>query len=98
MSNQYSYGCGYNYRRSSSREASCQGSRNNRSMTPSMAERRMAMPERAQECPMSQWPVAMGYVPMQVWSQPVSLCRGLQAGTIFADLDKPFCGKGGAWK
>lgn len=46
----------------------------------------------------SQFPIAMGYVPMQVWSQPMAPARGLQVGTIFADLDKPFCGRGGAWK
>lgn len=98
MSNQYSYGCGYNYRRSQSRETSCQGARGSRAAVQPKAECRMAAPEQVQERPFSQWPVAMGYVPMQMWSQPVSLCRGLQAGTIFADLDKPFCGKGGAWK
>lgn len=98
MSNQYSYGCGYNYRRSSSREASCQRTRGNRSGMPYSAEMQTAMPRMAQGCSDSQWPVAMGYVPMQVWSQPVPLCRGLRAGTIFADLNKPFCGKGGAWK
>lgn len=42
------------------------------------------------------FPVAMGYVPMQKWSTPMNLCRGLQCGTIFEDLNKPFCGKGGA--
>lgn len=42
------------------------------------------------------FPVAMGYVPMQKWSTPMNLCRGLQYGTIFEDLNKPFCGKGGA--
>lgn len=42
------------------------------------------------------FPIAMGYVPMQKWSSPMNLCQGLQYGTIFEDLNKPFCGKGGA--
>lgn len=41
------------------------------------------------------FPIAMGYVPMQKWSRPMNLCQGLQYGTIFEDLNKPFCGKGG---
>ncbi len=41
-------------------------------------------------------PAAMGYVPYQKWSTPFELARGLQMGTIFPDLCKPFCGKGGA--
>lgn len=97
MSNQYSYGCGYNYRRSSSREVSGQCSRGNCSAR-SLQTEQQPMLRTAQECMISQWPIAMGYVPVQVWSQPVSLCRGLRMGTIFADLDKPFCGKGGARK
>lgn len=40
-------------------------------------------------------PPAMGYVPYQHWCEPYDLCRGLAAGTIFPDLHKPFCGKGG---
>lgn len=39
--------------------------------------------------------LAMGYVPEQKWSEPLSVCQGLKIGTIFADLHKPFCGKGG---
>ncbi|MDO5426029.1 MAG: spore coat associated protein CotJA [Eubacteriales bacterium] len=37
----------------------------------------------------------MAYVPYQHWDKTYSLCKGLQAGTIFPELDKPFCGKGG---
>lgn len=44
----------------------------------------------------SSLPAAMGYVPFQKWSAPFDLCKGLQLGTIFPDLCKPFCGKGGA--
>ena len=40
-------------------------------------------------------PLAMGYVPDQHWGDTFELCKGLQAGTIFPCLHKPFCGKGG---
>lgn len=40
--------------------------------------------------------LAMGYVPMQQFGRTFDLQTGLQAGTIFPDLHKPFCGKGGA--
>ena len=40
--------------------------------------------------------LAMGYVPMQQFGKTFDLRTGLQAGTIFPDLHKPFCGKGGA--
>ncbi len=40
-------------------------------------------------------PLAMGYVPFQPWECPFELCQGLQYGTIFPGLHKPFCGKGG---
>lgn len=86
MSNQYSRGCGYNYRRSM------------------QMPREAAMPQSSCSCTFSsdsrppRRSLAMGYVPMQIWSQPLAPCKGLQIGTIFADLDKPFCGRGGAWK
>ena len=41
------------------------------------------------------FPVAMGYVPYQRWGNTFELCKALQIGTIFPDLHKPFCGKGG---
>ncbi len=37
--------------------------------------------------------LAMAYVPMQKFGNLYSANSGLQAGTIFVDLDKPFCGK-----
>ena len=40
-------------------------------------------------------PLAMGYVPCQEWEQTYEPCKGLQAGTMFPSLHKPFCGKGG---
>ena len=43
-------------------------------------------------------PVAMAYVPWQRFSQTYDLCRALQSGTIFPELDKPFRGKRGGCK
>lgn len=40
-------------------------------------------------------PVAMGYVPLTHFDKTFDLCTALQRGTIFPDLFKPFCGKGG---
>ena len=40
-------------------------------------------------------PLAMTYMPMQVWRNVYAPCDALQAGTIFAELDLPFYGKGG---
>lgn len=45
---------------------------------------------------MADAPLAMAYVPYQHWDQTFEPCRGLQLGTIFPCLYKPFCGKGGA--
>lgn len=44
---------------------------------------------------MANAPLAMAYVPYQQWETPYALCTGLNAGTIFPGLCKPFCGKGG---
>nr|WP_296010481.1 spore coat associated protein CotJA [uncultured Blautia sp.] len=40
-------------------------------------------------------PLTMAYVPMQHFSNTFALCKGLQMGTIFPELCKPFCGKRG---
>ena len=40
-------------------------------------------------------PVAMAYVPWQKWKDIYEPCKALESGTIFAELDKPFLGKGG---
>lgn len=40
-------------------------------------------------------PLAMGYVPCQSWGVTYDLCHALHTGTIFPELHKPFCGKGG---
>ena len=38
--------------------------------------------------------LAMAYVPMQKFGALYNNNDALCAGTLFADLDKPFCGKG----
>lgn len=40
-------------------------------------------------------PLAMAYVPKQIWDTTLEPCRALQLGTIFPCVCKPFCGKGG---
>lgn len=119
MNNQYSRGCGYNYRRSAQRDMSMPrsvsyGNRTNssdmscsvRRTMENRAEENRRMEERSMEnchmndCSMEersmQKPLAMGYVPMQTWSEPLPIGRALRIGTIFEELHKPFCGKGGA--
>ena len=39
---------------------------------------------------MEQYPVGMGYVPMQHWETVFSMELGFQKGTIFPSLDYPF--------
>ena len=39
--------------------------------------------------------LAMGYVPWQFYQDTFDLAKGLQMGTIFPELCKPFCGKRG---
>ena len=48
--------------------------------------------------PICDMPVAMAYVPWQHYSQTYELCKALQVGTIFPELNKPFCGKRGIRK
>lgn len=114
MNNQYSRGCGYNYRRSPQRDmnpasstpCSCMPEQDRippvctptqpRSDTACCPiQSRSATPCCAQPVSMKK-PLAMGYVPMQEWRDLYPICKGLQVGTIFAELCKPFCGKGGA--
>ncbi|HJB27869.1 MAG TPA: spore coat associated protein CotJA [Candidatus Blautia faecavium] len=42
---------------------------------------------------LSSFPLAMAYVPEQSFSETFKLSYALQAGTIFPDLCKPFCGR-----
>ena len=39
--------------------------------------------------------VGMAYVPWQRWRDLYDSNKGFHRGTIFRDLDKSFCGKGG---
>ena len=43
-----------------------------------------------------QLPLAMAYVPDQTFQKTFDHTVGLSKGTIFPELCKPFCGKGGA--
>lgn len=47
------------------------------------------------KAPVDTMPLAMAYVPWQKWQNIYEPCKGLNQGTIFQDLDKPFHGKGG---
>ena len=40
-------------------------------------------------------PIAMAYVPKQKYGELFDLSKALEVGTIFPELCKPFCGKGG---
>ena len=86
--------------------ANCQNScqnfmRYNRRPIPSPASGSMSCPCRAdsrinsRESFPSDTPVAMAYVPLQKWENIYEPCKGLEQGTIFRDLDKPFMWKGG---
>lgn len=46
--------------------------------------------------PLSGMPIAMAYVPWQTFHHTFELCKGLQMGTIFPELCKPFCGMRGS--
>ncbi len=45
--------------------------------------------------PLDELPLAMAYVPMQKYGAVYEDDRALCAGTLFPDLNKPFCGRGG---
>ena len=47
---------------------------------------------------LGQFPIAMAYVPWQRFGQTYDLSKALYVGTIFPELDKPFCGKRGVCK
>ena len=42
----------------------------------------------------SSFALAMAYVPIQEWKGISAPCNGLQNGTVFGELVKPFCGAG----
>ena len=53
-------------------------------------------PVRSNCTPLPENPVpAMAYVPWQQWGQTIEPERGLDAGTLFLVLDKPFYGRRG---
>ena len=41
-------------------------------------------------------PLAMAYVPWQEWRSLYEVEKGFRCGTIFAELNLPFCWKGGS--
>ena len=45
--------------------------------------------------PLAAFPIAMAYVPWQTFHSLYEFRKGLCSGTIFPELDKPFCGKRG---
>ncbi len=42
---------------------------------------------------LSELPIGMAYVPMQVWEKLYEADLGMHRGTIFRELDKPFIGE-----
>lgn len=42
---------------------------------------------------LSELPIGMAYVPMQVWEKPYDADLGMHRGTLFHQLDKPFIGE-----
>lgn len=40
------------------------------------------------------YPIGMSYTPWQSWKNTYDNHRGLMSGTIFPELDKPFCAAG----
>ncbi len=57
-------------------------------------DRKAVVPATEGAMPIENAVLAMAYVPVQKFCNLYSDNKGLQAGTICADLDKPFCGKG----
>lgn len=45
---------------------------------------------------LDEFPIGMAYVPWQSWKAVYEIDKALQAGTIFAELDKPFLGRRGS--
>lgn len=43
-------------------------------------------------CQDGNFPVGMGYVPWQHWHTVYDLDKALESGTIFPELNLPFCG------
>jgi len=47
--------------------------------------------------PLASFPIAMAYVPWQSFHKLYDFHEGLSRGTIFPELDKPFCGRRGGY-
>lgn len=50
--------------------------------------------QRQKGCLEESYPIGMGYIPWQSWNCTYDAHRGLMSGTIFPELDKPFCAAG----
>lgn len=57
-------------------------------------ERRERREERRREN-IDDFPIAMAYVPWQMWRDLYEAPKALQCGTVFGELYKPFLGRGG---
>ena len=42
--------------------------------------------------------LAMAFVPAQLWEKPLDVNEGLDRGTLFPSLDKPFLGGGNRYE
>ncbi len=51
------------------------------------------MREKESSCGCDAYPIGMGYVPWQEFKDLYEPDRGLHAGTIFMELEKPFTGR-----
>lgn len=81
--------------------ANCQNNMRYPRRSMSMQFTQTARTTRADGCPdthdhfPADMPIAMAYVPWQKWQDIYDTVKGLECGTIFKELDKPFLGKGG---
>ncbi len=71
-------------------------SRSDYSSTPNeMAYKPMRPRPEKTDANLADLPLAMAYVPWQTWEKPFEMVEGLNNGTIFPGLYKPFLGEGG---
>lgn len=94
--------CAYSVERESQRCENCGVNRNNEERstnqgrdTCSCQNESGSTRSAASKDSLAQMPLAMAYVPWQKWKDIYETCKGFQRGTIFAELDKPFLGRGG---
>lgn len=76
-------------RRSVPREKDC-----DRKGEPMRSECSCGGEKRSSTMGMDSFELAMAYVPWQRWNRTYDAHRALMSGTIFPELDKPFCGAG----